>query len=160
MKRTPLKRTAWRKKPTKPMKRTKLRVAGKSTTAQIKKEIQALLRQIVMKRDGGCVLRHFPKTGACGGYRKDGELILQAEHLHTRSNSASFADTRLVVCLCQRHHIFYKPQHADEYYRAVKEHIGEERTKLLERVQADHRPHKMDWVMEKLALEQELENIT
>lgn len=150
MKRTPLKRIS------KPLKRTKLRLVGHSTTSELKIEIQALLRQIVIKRDGGCVLRNYPETGACGGYRKDGELILQAEHLHTRSNAASFADTRLVICLCSRHHIFYKPQHADEYYKIVRKHIGTIRSILLDRVQQDYSPHKVDLKMEKIALEQEL----
>lgn len=147
MKRTPLKR------------KTKLRVKGKSETSEIKRDIQALLREIVIIRDGGCILRNFPETGKCGGRRKDGELILQAEHLHTRANSASYADHRLVVCLCKRHHIFWKPQHADEYYQIVKYHIGKERTELLERVQNDHKPHKMDWKLEKVALEQELKRL-
>lgn len=154
MRRTPLKRKTPLKQGLKGLRRTKLRVVGQSTTSELKRDIQALLRQIVIARDGGCILRHYPETGMCGGCRKDGGLILQAEHLHTRSNSASYADHRLVVCLCQRHHIFYKPQHSDEYYRIVKEHIGPVRTKLLEAVQADHRPHKMDWKVEKLFLEQ------
>jgi len=110
------------------MKKTNIRVVGHSTTKEIKNEIQSLARSIVIKRDGGCILRHYGETGKCGGYRKDGQLILQAEHLHTRSNSASFADTRLIVCLCQRHHIYYKPQHSDVYYRIIKKHIGRSRT--------------------------------
>lgn len=153
LKRTPLKRG------TSQLKRTKLRVVGQSTAAELKRDIQALLREIVIIRDGGCILRHYPGTGACGGYRKDGELILQAEHLHTRGNAGSYADHRLVVCLCKRHHIFYKPQHADEYYTVVKEHIGPERTKLLEAVQVDHKPHKMDWKVEKLFLEGHLKDL-
>lgn len=142
------------------MKRTRLKRKSQSATALIKDEIQALLRLIVIKRDGGCILRHYPETGQCGGYRQDGELILQAEHLHTRSNSVSFADSRLVVCLCMRHHIFYKPQHADEYYRIVKKHIGKARTKLLEAVQQDYRAYKMDWQLEKLALGKELKKLS
>lgn len=154
LRRTPLKRGI------SSLKRTKLRVVGQSDTAELKREIQALLRQIVMIRDGGCILRHYPMTGQCGGYRNDGELILQAEHLHTRSNSASYADHRLVVCLCKRHHIFYKPQHPSEYYAVVEEYIGEERVKLLKSVQSDQRPHKMDWKIEKLALEQYLKKLS
>lgn len=33
--------------------------------------------------------------------RNDGELILQADHLTTRANSATYADTRLIVCVCK-----------------------------------------------------------
>lgn len=149
-----MKRSGFKPKPRKPMKRTRLKVKGHSSTTEIKDEIQAEARKHVIKRDGGCILRHYPQTGSCGGYRKDGQLILQAEHLHTRSNSASFADVRLIVCLCQRHHIYYKPQHADEYYTIVKKHIGKERTALLKRVQQDFRPHKMDWKLELLVLKQ------
>jgi len=159
MKRTPLKTKSSLNRGTGQLRRTKLRVVGHSTALELKRDIQAILRQIVIKRDGGCILRHYPESGACGGRRNDGELILQAEHLHTRANSASYADHRLVVCLCQRHHIYWKPQYSDTYYEIVREHIGPERTKLLDAVKNDHRPHKMDWKLEKLALEQELKKI-
>jgi len=121
----------------------------------MKQDIQDILRKIVIIRDGGCILRHYPEAGSCGGYRKDGQLILQAEHLHTRSNAASFSDTRLVVCLCQRHHGYYKPQHADEYFKIVRKHIGKERSDLLTKVQEDYSPHKVDLKLEYLALLQE-----
>lgn len=154
-----MKRTWWKKKPTTPMKRSKLRVAGVSDSAHLKKDIQAKVREIVIKRDGGCILRNYPQTGLCGRYKANGELILQAEHLNTRARMATFADTRLIVCLCERHHIFWKPQYADEYFRLVKEHIGKERTALLERVQNDYTAHKVDLKLELLALEMELNNI-
>jgi hypothetical protein len=35
----------------------------------------------------GRILCHYPESGTCGGYRQDGQLILQAEHLVTRSSS-------------------------------------------------------------------------
>ncbi len=160
MKRTSLKRKTPFSRSSVPLRRTKLRIVGHSTTKQIKDEIQAILREIVIKRDGGCILRHYPETGQCGGYKKDGKLILQAEHLHTRSNSASFADYRLVVCLCKRHHIFWKPQHSDEYYQIVKKHIGKERTNLLKAIQSDYKAHKMDWKLERLALDQYLKKLS
>ena len=141
------------------MKRTRLRVEGQSTTSEIKRDIQALLREIVILRDGGCILRHYPETGPCGGYRKDGELILQGEHLHTRARAISYADHRLMVCLCRNHHIFYKKQFPDEYYRIVREFIGEERSKLLTAVQEDRGTHKMDWKIEKIGLEQHLKKL-
>jgi hypothetical protein len=164
MKRTPLKRTAWKKKLTKPMKRTKLRVVGHSETSDLKIDIQALLRAIVIARDGGCIFRHYqneiePQYVSCGGFRKDGELILQAEHLHSRSNANSFSDSRLVICVCMRHHIYYKPQYSDEYYRIAKKHIGKTRSALLERVQQDRTAHKVDLKIEKIALEQELRKL-
>jgi len=159
-----LKRTGFKRKPIseqKPMKRSRIRLAGKSDTATLKKEIQALLRQIVIKRDGGCFLRNYkskitPQYVNCGGYRNDGELILQAEHLHTRGNASSFSDTRLVVCVCQRHHIYYKPQHSAEYNELAREFIGKKNAQLWDRVKEDRMAHKVDLRLEKLALEKEL----
>jgi len=143
------------------LRRTKLRVVGHSTTSELKKEIQAVLRQIVIVRDGGCFLRNYtdriqPSYRLCGGFRNDGELILQAEHLHSRGNALSFSDSRLVVCCCARHHLWYKKQYPDEYYKFAREFIGKERSELLNRVQEDHTPHKVDLKLELIALTQEL----
>lgn len=143
------------------LKRKKLRLVGISDTATLKREIQATLREVVIARDGGCFLRNYeneitPQFRQCGGYRNDGELILQAEHLHTRSNARSFSDSRLVVCACQRHHIYYKAQHSDEYNTLAKKYIGEKNTKLWESVKNDYSPHKVDLKLELLALKQEL----
>ncbi len=150
-----------RKKPLKrktPLtKRTALKAISQSSSAQTKVRIQALLRAIVMRRDGGCILRHYPESGACGGFRRDGGLILQAEHLHTRANAASFADTRLVVCLCMRHHIYYKPQHSSEYNKLVRKHIGLERAALWDLIEENrYKATKVDLKLEELALIQEL----
>jgi hypothetical protein len=108
---TPLKaRKPWQPE-RKPLKRTPLKKKSTSPTAQIKGNIQALLREIVIIRDGCCILRDLPariryfyEVPDCNGYRKDGELILQADHLITRENNATYADSRLVVCVCQGHH--------------------------------------------------------
>ena len=147
------------------MRKTKLRLVGQSTSAELKREIQATLRQIVIARDGGCFLRNYtneitPQYRNCGGYRNDGELILQAEHLHTRSNARSFSDNRLVVCVCQRHHIYYKPQHSDEYNGIAKKYIGKKNAKLWEDVKNDYSPHKVDLKLELLALKQEFKKLT
>src|SRR3990167_2408830 len=76
---------------------------GRETTKELKEAIQDQLRAIVIKRDGGCVMRgRFGHT--CSGFRKDGELILQADHLVSRSHSATYADERLVVCVCKGLH--------------------------------------------------------
>jgi hypothetical protein len=101
-----------------------------------------------IQRDRGCIFRHYPEAGACGGYRKDGALILQADHLNTRARNISYGDVRLAVCACQRHHIFWKPQHPDQYMRIAREHIGPERSALLDRVIADQTPYRFflsDW---------------
>lgn len=159
LRRTPLKRSS------KPLKRTRLRVKGHSTTAQLKEEIQSVLRDIVILRDGGCFLRNYkgfinPKYQSCGGRRGDGELILQAEHLHSRGSAHSFSDSRLVVCCCQRHHIYYKKEFPDEYYKIARMFIGEERSNLLTKVQEDHTPHKVDLKLELLALKTEYRKLS
>lgn len=147
---TPLKRG------TSTLKRTKLRVVGHSTTAEIKREIQALLRQISIYRDGGCVFRNYPESGACGCRRKDGELILQFDHLHSRTHAISFSDSRLGICVCKRHHFYFKKQYPALYEKIAREVIGKKRCKLLDAVREDRRPYKVDLKLEKLALEQEL----
>jgi hypothetical protein len=83
---------------------TRLRVAGKSDIAEVKRDIQDLARNIVIARDGGCILRGVFGIPVCSGYAKDGHLILLADHLITRGNAATYADTRLIVCLCKGHH--------------------------------------------------------
>lgn len=161
---TPLKAKTPLKNKTALKRKTGIKVVGTSTTAELKKEIQSTLRKLVILRDGGCLLRHAsnkitPRYKECGGYTSRGALVLQAEHLHTRSNMASFADPRLVICICSRHHIFYKPQHSDEYYQIVKELIGKERAELLKKVQEDHKPHKVDLKLALIALKQELKEL-
>lgn len=157
-----MKRSYFKSKPRKPLKRTKLlrrtklRVAGHSEASETKREIQSLLRELAIKRDGGCVLRNHPETGLCGGTNKEGALILQAEHLISRSNSATFADMRNIICLCVRHHGYYKPQHSRQYWEAVEKVLGEKRWKWLKLSEEDRSPHKRDWKLELLSLKQEL----
>ena len=138
------------------MKRTKLRLKSSSTSAQLKGDIQYLVREIVMLRDEGCILR---KIRHCGG--EIGKSVIQADHLITRANSATFADTRLIVCLCRPCH-GWKHWHEKEYDQLVKTILPKDRLELWEKCEADHHAHKtckMDWAMEKLALEQELKDI-
>ena len=144
---------------------TPLRSKSKSTSALMKDEIQAVLRQIVILRDGGCFLRHYknkinPQYRECGGYTNAGDLILQAEHLHTRGNAASFSDSRLVVCCCKRHHIFYKPQHSAEYNELARDFIGPDNAKLWDRVKNDYSAHKVDLALELVALKQQLRKLS
>lgn len=130
-----------------------MRRKSKTKTAIIKDDIQGLVRQIVMKRDKGCILRHIRH---CGG--EIGETVIQADHLITRANSATYADTRLIVCICRACH-GWKHWHEKEYDATVRKVLSPEIVKLWDRCEADHQAHKtykMDWVMEKLALEKEL----
>lgn len=152
--------------PAKPwLRKTRLRVKGHSTTTEQKDEIQATLREYVILRDGGCFLRHFtkriqPKYQKCGGFRKkDDQLILQAEHLHSRSNAISFADHRLVVCICRNHHIFYKKQYQTEYDKFAREFIGPTNSKIWDWVLTDRSPYKKNWKLELELLKQELKNL-
>lgn len=142
--------------------KTRIRVAGHSDTAEVKRNIQALLRLLAIQRDGGCVLRHYPEAGACAGYRNDGELILQAEHLHGRQHSVSFADMRNIVLLCRHHHGHFKPEEPLLYWSLIRRHIGEQRWAWLQRVIGDNRPYPMrlgDWLAAEIALTAELASI-
>src|SRR3990167_7737618 len=141
------------------MRKTRLNKIGKSEVAKCKQRIQSLLRDLVILRDSGCALRHFSETGQCGGYRNDGQLILQFDHLNSRSHSVSYADVRLGVCVCKRHHIFYKKQYPEQYMKFVRLHIGPERSALLDKVQADRKPYRMDlwnWEKQEYDLKQQL----
>lgn len=145
-------------KPRKPLRKTKIRVKGISTTAELKDEIQALLRQLAIKRDKVCILSHYPEAKQCGGYTKNGDLILQAEHLNSRSHASTFGDMRNIVLLCKYHHIYWKPQNSSLYWELVKKHIGEEKYTWYIRARDDHRAYKVDLKLTKLALEQDLRN--
>lgn len=135
------------------MKRSKLRVVGHSTTAEDKREIQRLVREIVMLRDGGCILRKYRH---CGG--EIGNAVIQADHLITRANSATYADTRLIVCVCRACH-GWKHWHEQEYNDLVKTILHPIRVSLWERCEADRKRGitvKQDWKIQIMALKQEL----
>ena len=141
------------------MKRPFLRRKSKSEVSLTKDEIQRLLREIRKILDGGCVLRDSPESGACGGYRADGELILQYDHLHSRTHAVSFSDYRLGVIVCKRHHLFWKRQYPAEYERLIRGIIGKERCELLDKVREDYKPHKVDLKLEVVALSAELKKL-
>lgn len=138
------------------MKRSSLRSLGKSERSKQLRRIQDLLRQIAIKRDGGCILCNHPETGRCGGYTSAGRLILQAEHLVSRSNMATFGDMRNIVCLCQRHHIFWKPQNSQKYWELIEKIIGTERWAWYLRARDDKRAYKVDLTLLEIGLTEEL----
>lgn len=153
MKRTPLKRG------TSQLKRSKLQVEGHSTTAYLKKDIQATLREIVILRDKKCILyglRCYHTYGMVG-------IVWQAEHLIERSNTDTFADSRLVVLVCKNCHgwkHFRKSNH-DQYDEWVKSKLSKERVELWERCETGmlrSRPlgPRTDLKMELLVLKREL----
>ncbi len=143
------------------MKRTPLRRQGMSESAKLKRDIQALARDIVIKRDGGCVLRSVYGVPRCGGYRNDGQMVLQADHLISRGNSATYGDTRLIVCLCKAHH-GWKSVGSNlrkaEYDAVIRAKVlSPERVALWDLAEHDRfKPQPQDWKLVKIALTQEL----
>lgn len=155
-----LKRRKGFKAPTQGLRRMALRQIGTSETARLKQEIQRLVRAIVILRDGGCILRDVLGVPPCGGYTKDGELVLQADHLITRANSATYDDTRLIVCVCKGHH-GWKKYHQKEYEARVGSILPRARVLLWETAEeASWRPtrrYMADWRLSIAALKQELQ---
>jgi len=157
MKKTPLTR------------KTKLRHKSKSETALLKEAIQAELRRIVIARDGGCILRNLPMNirhqygvHSCNGYRRDGELILQADHLIGRSNSGTYADSRLVVCVCKGHHGWKSVGNnlrKKQYDAIVRTLLPKNRVELWDKAEQDSwrpvRRSASDWKLEFIALQQQ-----
>jgi hypothetical protein len=142
------------------MKRSKLRKSSISPVAKCKERIQYLCREIALKRDRTCFLANYSGAGACGGYRKDGGLILQFDHLNSRARNISYGMPELGVLVCQRHHIFWKPQYPAQYEAFARDFIGEKRCILLDRVRADRKTYTftlVDWLHIELALQQELD---
>lgn len=141
--------------------KTKLRVRGHSDVAEVKDTIQGVVRDIVIIRDGGCLLRNYPGH-VCGGFRNDGELILQADHLITRANAATYADTRLIVCVCKGAH-GWKKWNEQRYNEIVRTLLSPERVALWDACHADrykaHRTTLYDWRMALAALQQERRQI-
>jgi hypothetical protein len=142
----------------------KLKARASNETNDVKDRIQTLVREIVIKRDRTCILSDyglFSGSGVpnCNGYAKDGHLILQADHLVTRANSATYADTRLIVCVCKGHHGWKKWNEA-RYNEIVRQLLPADRVALWDRAhEARYKPTRMftsDWMKEEVALKQEL----
>ncbi len=130
----------------------------KLIASEIKKLIQAKLRENAIERDKTCVIGQYThwlpyNWRLCGPLRKDGQIIVQAEHLVGRANSASYADMDNIVLLCMRHHFHFKKQHGALYWELIKRHIGEHRWNKVQLWERDQVPHHMvagDW---RIALE-------
>jgi hypothetical protein len=76
----------------------KLRVVADSHRTTILNNIQALLRELAIARDGGCVLSRYTEAGSCGDRTKSNELILQAEHLNSRKHAVSVSGLQVPRC--------------------------------------------------------------
>jgi hypothetical protein len=142
---------------------TPLRTKGKSIVATVKDSIQAWLRAIVIKRDGGCILRN---VRYCNGLPDIPGVVLQADHLVTRSNSATFADSRLVVCLCRPCHAWKSlggNQRKGQYDALVRTLLSADRVELWDRCEKDSwrpvRTDAYDWKLAEAALKQELAQV-
>ncbi len=85
--------------------------------------------------------------------------MLQAEHLNSRAHSISFADTRNIITLCQRHHIYWKPQNSKRYWEIIEELIGPARWDYLKEVQEYRLAYKLDLKLAIVTLEQEFKGI-
>ena len=136
------------------MKRTRLKVVGDNDTAAKKREIQRLVREIVILRDGSCILRGLR---FCGG-DADAEVVLQADHLITRANSATFADTRLIVCVCKGCHA-WKNWNKEAYDKLVKTVLDKKTIQLWDKCEEErysHKTWKPDWSLALVLLEKEL----
>jgi hypothetical protein len=146
------------------MKRTSLAPKSKSEVTKCKDRIQDLLRAIRIVQDGGCVLwavwRKYDLP-ECNGYRTDGELILQYDHLNSRERNISYADIRLGVILCKGHHGWkhFTDRNTKRYNEIIRELIGPDRAKLWSLVETDRKTYRMelwDWQKVQMALKQEL----
>ena len=126
---------------------------GKSSTSKVKREIQAQLRLNAIARDKTCVIsQHLEDVPdnwkVCGKYRKDGQLIVQAEHLCGRVNSQCFANMDNIVLVCMRHHFYFKTQRAPIYWSIIQKHIGEERWAKVQAWEKDNGVYRYsveDW---------------
>jgi hypothetical protein len=135
----------------------KLRVVGDSDCTTILNNIQALLRDHAIQRDGGCALRHCAEAGDCGGRTRSDELILQAEPLNSRKHSVSCATC--ATSLCPHHHLHFRKKEPPVYWELIRRHTGEERWAWLQRVIADKRPYRYylaDWEAIEAVLRAEL----
>lgn len=142
------------------MKKSPLRKKSKSPTALLKDDIQEYLRLIVTIRDGGCILRNLRHKGEGEAqvinHKVISDRVIQAEHLISRSNSQTFADPRLVVCICKNCH-GWKTYFPKQYDALVKPLLSKERQQLWERCEQErsmHKTHKVDLKLELLALKQ------
>jgi len=86
---------------------------GDSDCTTILNNIQALLRDHAIQRDGGCALRHCAEAVDCGGRTRSDELILQAEPLNSRKHSVSCATC--ATSLCPHHHLHFRKKEPPVY---------------------------------------------
>lgn len=142
-------------------RKSKIRMRGVNETSVLKEEIQNLLRKIVIKRDEKCILhgiKCYHEVGMEG-------VVWQAEHLVERSNSETYADSRLVVLICRNCHYWkhVKKSNHDQYNIWVKTKISKDRVRLWEdcekRLLQNYRMGAYDWRLEIVNLKSELKEL-
>jgi hypothetical protein len=140
------------------MKPRRLRVEGHSEVSETKRNIQALLREIVIARDKGCILRNVRHCGGDVGFAG-----IQADHLISRANSATYADPHLVVCVCRPCHAWKSlggNLRKAQYDALVRTLLLADRVSLWDRRETDSwRPARTgayDWKLAEIALKQQL----
>jgi len=131
------------------MRKSPLRAKGNSELSKCKDRIQKLLTMIVRKRDGECVFAPYPETGACSG-------PTAADHIISRARAATYGDLRNVICVCQRHHIYWKPQNPVMYVDIVKGIVDWEWIEKAEKDRGGHNFTLWDWQKIEMNLIQEL----
>jgi hypothetical protein len=129
---------------------------SKTSSSQMKAEIQDLLRRYSLQRDGGCVFRGIwfnGKVHQCSSNQtKDGHLVLQYDHLNPRERNVSYANPDLGVIICQGLHGWksFSDYNKQIYDEAVRDIIGPERSSLWDRVKQDHKSYpKSAWDWQK-----------
>ena len=126
---------------------------SKSPVATTKRRIQKLLTEYVRLRDGGCVMRHYNETGACGGYTA-------ADHIMSRAYTATYSNLDNLICLCSRHHIWWKPQHPTEYAEIVRKILGPEKYARLKYLSGTTlHMTAQDWIWEEMRVKKELKKL-
>ena len=114
-----------------------------------------------MLRDKKCILNGIRCNHSVG---MEG-VVWQAEHLVERSNSATFAEPRLIVLVCRNCHgwkHFTKSNH-DQYDEWVRSRISKDRVALWDRCRAEKWSYSSgksyDWKLAEAALIQELSGL-
>jgi 5-methylcytosine-specific restriction endonuclease McrA len=133
------------------MKRTPIRKLGIHPVSKTKRDIQALLRELAIKRDKVCVI------GQATGRKCSN--ILQADHIFSRANNATFADMDNIILVCSACHLFWKPSHPIEYGEIVKKKLGKKYEKLRAMSQTTLHMTKFDWELTRMSLEKQLNKL-
>jgi len=136
-----------------------MRTTSKTPSAQAKKEIQELLRQVGLKwQKGKCFFEDKEINGKihsdCSGFApSDGHLILQYDHLNPRERNVSYANPLLGIIVCKGLHGWksFSDTNKQIYDKAAKKYLHPARKKLWKQVEDDRKSYPMsawDWQKE------------